>query len=223
MQHAKIDPDDAVFEPYYRAPDGADPSWHPISQSPYTTPKVSSITITWIDPLDEWESYWSEKHQEHVYAGDYDPAKARFGPLPDPDETGHSSYELESGRYLQACCGTERPVYEQTKLLVEATGDFVTIHDFISVVHPYLMARRGEIVAAMREEQYRGSPVPAETDMMVTLTTPTSLYVTDQSEWLEYHQKPRKVVHDPATQARLAIFDAKIRAAGLGRPGATSS
>lgn len=214
MQHHQIDPDDAVFESYYRTLEGGEPSWHPISQSPYTTPKVSSIT-TWVDPLDEWLGYWLERHEKSVIEGDFDPAKARFGPLP---ETGYSSYEKETGRYLEACCGTERPVNKGTKLLVKATGDFLTIHDFLSVVHPYLMARRGDIVATMREEQYRTTPVPAETELFVSLTysNPHFLLVSDEAEWLKEHEKPgRRIVQDPATQARMELYAPHFQVARL--------
>ena len=53
-EHWKIDPDNAVFEPYYHIDSGAGPGrWHPLSHSPYTTPMVSYIAHT-VEELNEW-------------------------------------------------------------------------------------------------------------------------------------------------------------------------
>ncbi|OIW28651.1 hypothetical protein CONLIGDRAFT_389466 [Coniochaeta ligniaria NRRL 30616] len=218
MEHPRIDPGNAVFEPYYHGLGGNGvESWHPFSQSPYTTPKVSSVTI-WVDPLDEWISHWLQQHQFHVREGDYNPATTRFGPLPGPGEERDdvTSYEEETGRRLEACCGSERPVNKGTKVVVRAaTGGFLTIHDFLSTVHPYLMNRRADIVAAMHAEQYRGIPVPAEDGLFVDpmYSNPHSLTLMDEAEWLKNHRKPGlRVAQDAATQARLRHLAPKMRA-----------
>lgn len=149
-----FDPDE-VPKPYYRSPYGDDkePTWHPFSQSPLTEPKVSSLRLH-VDPLDDWDYYWMENHEGHTDpAGTYDPAQVLYGPLVDADE-----YEKRDGdKHLLLCCGMERRRGKKTDVVVKATGNFVTIHDFISVVHPYLMARRDEDLEAMDEDPAGGT------------------------------------------------------------------
>ncbi|KAB5580277.1 hypothetical protein GE09DRAFT_1279224 [Coniochaeta sp. 2T2.1] len=213
MEHWQIDPDNAVFEPYHTNDGETGPagSWHPLSQSPYTTPKVSSINIA-VEALDEWINYWLERHEEHYF----ERAKPRFGPLPEDDsKTVVTTEEREDGRFREACCGTDRPVNKTADLVVKATGDFITIHDFLSAVHPYLMDRRADIVAAMREDQYRGNPVPAEDGLFVdpAYASPDFLSLSDEKEWLKSHRhRDYKVVNDAATQARLQSYEPKLRA-----------
>lgn len=146
--------------------------------------------------------------------GDYDPAKTRLVPLHDLVDPKFTAYAGETGLYLQACCGTERLVVKRANVLVKAAGELLTIHDFLSVVHPYLMARRKDIVAAMQEEQYRLLPVPAETELFMSLShsNPDFLHVSGDSEWLQVHAKPRRdIVHDAATAERMKLYEPVFR------------
>lgn len=184
-QPGKFDPDNPVTEPYYLGPG----SWHPLSQSPLTTPKISSVTIR-VDPLDDWEYTWLENHRDHADPG-CNNDQVRFGSLPDPDE-----YEREREVHLLMCCGTERPRNKGTKLLVQATGDFLTVHDFLSTVHPYLMARRDDIMAALEEKWFGIRQLPRSADpnkLLVTWGTPDSLTVMKESEWLRIYGKRIKL------------------------------
>jgi hypothetical protein len=54
------------------------------------------------------------------------------------------------------CCGCDRPRKKKVSLLVEASGydGILTIHDFVSTVHPWLMGLRGEILQAAGDLQY---------------------------------------------------------------------
>ncbi|KAB5551030.1 hypothetical protein GE09DRAFT_1240125 [Coniochaeta sp. 2T2.1] len=202
MEHWQIDPDNAVFEPYYTGDGETGPgTWHHLAQSPYTTPKISSITVA-VEALDEWINHWLERHEEHYF----ERTKPRFGPLPEDDsKTVGTTEEREEGRYREACCGTERPASKTADLVVKATGHFITIHDVL----------RADIVAALSEDQYRDIPVPAEDGLFVgpMYSNPHMLYLSDEEEWLGRRRNPgRRVVHDAATQARLQSYEPKLRA-----------
>lgn len=118
--------------------------------------------------------------------GIYDPAEILYGPFPDEDEDEKSDGE----EHLLVCCGMTRPRGKKTKVVVKATGDFVTIHDFLSVVHPYLMARRDEILVAMGEDPGRlRGPFPPETKLMVDWRSPSIVDVSDEAEWLLFRKR----------------------------------
>ncbi|KAK4124052.1 hypothetical protein N657DRAFT_619423 [Parathielavia appendiculata] len=143
-------------EPYHRA-DAVDQR-HPISRDPYTEPKVSSVTIS-ADLLSDWENNWFEVHRDHVLpGGEEENGKTRIGSLPDfdPEDEDDAWPEVdgEGSGHLLVCCGSERPRKTETKfqLLVTAKGagpdGFLTVHDFLEQVHPWLMGLKGEILEA---------------------------------------------------------------------------
>lgn len=175
-----FDPDEDP-EPYYQGLRDGLPIWHPISQSSISNRKISSLRIH-VNPLDMWDYFWMEKHEMHTDpAGTYDPAVVRYGPFADDDEDEKSDGE----EHLLVCCWEKRPRGKGTHVLVKATDEFVTIHDFLSVVHPYLMARRDEIIEAMSNDPGRmNGPFVSETKLMVTLSSPASVNVKDEAEWL---------------------------------------
>lgn len=83
-----------------------------------------------------------------------------------------------------------RPRGKKTQVVAKATGDFVTIHDFLSVVHPYLMARRDEILVAMDEDPGRlRGPFPPETKLMADWRSPKTVEVSDEAEWLIFRKR----------------------------------
>ena len=182
-----FDPNE-VPEPYYRgfSGDNREPTWHPFSQSPLSEPKVSSLRL-YVDPLDEWDYFWMENHEGHSEPDEIcDPAMLLYGPLPDADE-----YEKMAGdKHLLVCCRMKRPRGKETQLVVKAAGNFVTIHDFISVVHPYLMARRDEILEAMNEDPGRfGKPFLPETKLMVDWDNPKAVDVSHEARWLALRKR----------------------------------
>jgi hypothetical protein len=61
---------------------------------------------------------------------------------------------------------------------------FVTIHDFVSTVHPYLMARRDEVLAAMSEDPGRtGGPFGSGTRLFVIWYSAPYVDVLDEANW----------------------------------------
>ncbi len=177
MKQSLVDPDDdEAPEPYYQGS-----TWHPFSNSPLTDPPISSIRVH-VNPLDEWDEYWMDKHRDHG-----------AGPL------------------ATVCCGTQRPVGKAVvgPVVTATARDFVTVHDFLSVVHPYLLDRRGDILAAMGEDPLRNcdGPMPAATKLMVDWSGASTVCVTDEAGGLKVRGRPTKM---PASQ-RGATWEALQR------------
>lgn len=205
---------DEVTEPYYLGPvtngestedeprTTTTPSWHPISQLPLTDPKVPSVKLS-VEPLDDWDYHWMEKHDRHAFPDEkiscnWPDEEVFFGPLPGADEDP----TLDGGgdEHLLVCCSQKRPVGKgvEGKVVVTPTvteeqgGGFVSIHDFISTVHAYLMGRRDEIIEAMNEDLGRvGRPYTPETRLMVVWSGPGYVDVMDEAEWMR-NRKRRK-------------------------------
>ncbi|KAK4031627.1 hypothetical protein C8A01DRAFT_41923, partial [Parachaetomium inaequale] len=171
-----FDPDE-VPEPYHQG--------HAFAQAPLTKPKVSSLKL-YVETLDDWDHLWMEIHRDHTDPdATYDPANVVYGPLPGVDEA-----ELRGGKHLLVCCGLKRPWGRETQLVVKATGNFVTIHDFISTVHPYLMARRGDIIETMNLDPGRTrKPFGPETKLMVTWQCAKGVEIWDEADWRAYHTR----------------------------------
>ncbi|KAK4247344.1 hypothetical protein C7999DRAFT_32219 [Corynascus novoguineensis] len=122
--------------PYQTGPD----SFHPISRLPVSRPPVSSIRVTIINlswPLSDWE-------EEHKSCG---PEKKEMLPVPG---SGGGDTELP---VVVRCCGSDRP--DQPSITVRApvtSGEqrpFVSIHDYITTVHPWLLSLESDIRAKM--------------------------------------------------------------------------
>ena len=134
--------------PYQPSPS----TFHPISSSPLSDPPISSITVT-INPLDEWAEAWGEAHHGDIGGNqEWDPQEE------EEDSTTTS-------RRLIRCCGEERPG-PGPSLTVSASGGrpFVTVHDYVMTVHPWLMGLDAEIRAAIG---VFGVPLPARFDVHV--------------------------------------------------------
>lgn len=152
------------LEPYFKQISNGAGIWHPVSQMPLTEPKVSSVTVS-VDTLDVWEDYWLEDHEEHSSPGGSGEPSARYGELPDLGP----EVELEEGsdNHLLICCDEVRPCGKAVKLVVKpAAGEngFITVHDYVSAVHPWLARIQEDILNSMGIFQ---RPVPLATELMV--------------------------------------------------------
>jgi hypothetical protein len=158
------DPDAAPPEPYCQqaaaADDGIITSWHVVAQSPFTEPKVSSVTIK-VDPLELWEWQWLEYNE----------------PYPnDPDGS---------------CAVGERPRDKDAWLEVKAAGGFLTIHDYVSAVHPWLTGLRGDLLAALAlMAAGQDDPLPPETKLMAAWGFPNEIVVVREQDWFAQYTKP---------------------------------
>ncbi|KAI1850159.1 hypothetical protein JX266_004538 [Neoarthrinium moseri] len=165
------------LKPFFQpaAEDMASGTWHEIAHLPLTEPKVSSIDAS-IHDFHQWEVDWVRRHSEHTGL-ECNPEWVTYGDLNDedrpyanePKEDG--SWEEDSDtEFLLRCCGEDRPMRKrELKLTVtpSAGNDFVTVHDYVSVVHPWLMSLRDDILKAKQVAQFQMYPVPAAKEWMV--------------------------------------------------------
>jgi len=213
------------LEPYFQ-PDtegSGSSTWHEISQSPLTEPKVSSVEASVYD-LDQWESVWLETHREHT-AGDAQ--YITYGDLSD-DERPYALEMKEDGsweedsdtEFLVGCCGEDRPRKKAAKLVVKpsAGNHFVTVHDYVSgksglqelgtvlmivsAVHPWLMSLRENILKAKTIALGYPRSLPAE---FLVQNGPEMMRIEDKEYWI------RRMRGDPPTHPMPAWFFNRIR------------
>jgi hypothetical protein len=161
MQGRWINPDATTEEPYYQqATDGDVVTWHAVSRAPLTEPKISSVTVQ-VDPLELWEYNWLQQNE----------------PFPD-EPTGVGVVG-------------EQPRDKEARLEVKAApGEFLTVHDYVSAVHPWLMGLRGDILAALGLEAQQDEALPADTKLMVAWSNPQYMKVVDEEEWVWQFTEP---------------------------------
>lgn len=154
------DPRTPPPEPYCTSNQGDDTTWHAVSKAPYTDPKVSSVTAS-VSQIDDWEDLWREQH-----LGCADPPDGEDG----DDEDDNYDFPSE-------CCGEQRPHPEEMTLVVKASRKFVTVHDFVPAVHPWLMRKYDDLVAALSVLNGEPLSLPAGEHLMVTDGGPADLSV----------------------------------------------
>ncbi|KAK8068117.1 hypothetical protein PG996_007229 [Apiospora saccharicola] len=161
---------------------------HPIASAPLTEPKIGSITVA-VDALHMWEYYWLESHEGHA----------------DPDNE-HAGCVF--GQLLR-CCGKDRPMkkWQLTVEPADAEAGFVTVHDYVSALHPWLLSLRGEIVRA--DNVWDSNPPEYYEKMMVEHAGPESLMVLDEARYIagmrsgEQHQQLHRGTVQTQAQIRV--------------------
>jgi hypothetical protein len=144
-----------------------------------------------VDGLEEWENTWLDLHRDHADpdGGEENGSEScvKFGALPDydPDE------DEEGPEHLLVCCETQRPRGKAARVVVKPSSssgnEFVTLHDYLSTVHPWLMSLREDILGAMGVLDDKA--LPAETKIMVDYTAPESLKMYSEAEWIRMKRK----------------------------------
>ena len=162
------------MEPYF----GPDGSPHAVSQASLMEPPVSLFTVR-IECIVAWEEAWTELHR-----GCLDSNLRRRGPCPS-DET------LDPNIYLLECCGEKRPWARDTQLQIAAQGEFLTVHEYVSAVHPWLMAMRDTLLDVLVKIDFGPSPkgVP-ETKLAVLHLGPGPLRIGHDDRWAWWHKRP---------------------------------
>ncbi|KAH6845711.1 hypothetical protein B0I37DRAFT_191175 [Chaetomium sp. MPI-CAGE-AT-0009] len=200
-----------IMEPYI----GPDGSLHPISQASLMEPPISSHTVR-IACIDEWEQYWAEQHSRCHDGPVHELYPRRLGPRPD-DET------LDPGIFVLECCGQKRPWAYNTYLQVATQGEFLTVHEYISAVHPWLMAMRDTLLYALGQMDGQRTWSP-ETKLAVLYLGPAPLRIDHEDKWAWWHKKPRQAraptgdqpsseeLHRRAMERAMARSRAMIRA-----------
>lgn len=128
-----------------------------------------------VDDLNEWEDMWLECHREHTDPECADEveeeetdADTHWGLLPDYDPASDEDGPL----HLLKCCGTQRPRGKSIIVVVRpAIGSFVTIHDYLSTVHPLLLSSRADLLSAMGDVM-ENEPLASETRLIVDYHMP---------------------------------------------------
>lgn len=179
MRDAHSVDDVDAFEPCWNdASTGT--GWHPISQAPMTTEKFSSMPVS-IGELDCWEEDWLETHR-----GCLEAREEEYQALV---ESGPANHTEELAEPLE-CCGTPRPCGKVVKFVVRATSDFITVHDYLSAVHPWLLSLRDDILSALGVDDDKS--LPADTKLMVFYDMPTWVSVVMDRIAEEISQPARK-------------------------------
>ncbi|KAK4240085.1 hypothetical protein C8A03DRAFT_42371 [Achaetomium macrosporum] len=150
MPEPFYDPD-APLEPYILGVSGADTSeLHSVSQAPLTGSKISSAAVS-VDVVNHWEDELFVMHNEHWddcrWEEDWEPDEdvVRYGTLPGQRP---ECDDFPGREHLLRCCETDQPLNKNATLVVEAKGEFLTVHDFVPAVRPWLLALREDILAA---------------------------------------------------------------------------
>ncbi|KAK4103746.1 hypothetical protein N658DRAFT_494239 [Parathielavia hyrcaniae] len=164
-----------VMETYF----GPDGSPHPVSQASPFEPPVSSITAR-VRCFDTWEHNWDSLHR---LCGEYDdnPYPRRRGPRPDG--------ETPDRLYLIECCGEKRPWAYNTFLQVTTQGELLTVHEYVSAVHPWLMAMRDTLLDVLGKIDDQPK-LPSETKLAVLHLSPYALIIDHEDKWVTWHRKP---------------------------------
>lgn len=186
VMNEEEDPD-APWEPYCRetAADGL--VWHPISQEPLCDPAISSIqTKVWC--LSDWQQSWlSVFDDDDLLVPPGDGVYTIWGP---PRE-GEEPDDDEHGLCLLYHEGEHRPPNYNEPLVVTARDKpYLTVHDFLSVIHPYLVARRQDILGSLIVSTLYESPLPADTKLIVRGGI-KMLNVQKEEEWMSNQRSAR--------------------------------
>ncbi|KAH7014558.1 uncharacterized protein B0I36DRAFT_338889 [Microdochium trichocladiopsis] len=178
------------FTPAEEGQQGDDPSvpdgdagggtWHEIAHLPLTEPKVSSINASSLD-LEMLECNWVWTHREFHddNCESDDGGWVRYGDLGSNSAVDPSIWETGAPDYIctddtkcliRCSCGEDRPVGKSELKITEVPSpgnDFVTVKDYISTVHPWLMSMRDDIWKAKKVERATAEPDAASLEWMV--------------------------------------------------------
>lgn len=170
-------------EPYYSQTTG---TWHPVAQLPISEPKVSWITVR-VYELEEWEDAWYEAHWGHAEGGEgVEWASSEHN---DEDED-YGMRDEHTEVQLLKCCGIAWPRGKNVSLVVKPAVDgeeeFVTVHDYLTAVHPWLMGFRGEILAAKGMLNWDDEPLGEETELMLNSNGLEILMINTRPLWISH-------------------------------------
>lgn len=130
-------------------------------------PLQSSITVE-IYQLDAWEHEW-EAYHEHADPND---AGCFFAPSDD-----------EGPGELLECCGEQRPKVPPPVVVTASKKEYITVHDYVSTVHSYLLEHFKDITAAVNV--WEGGVPPADQKLAVSYASLELLFIEDESRYLQ--------------------------------------
>ena len=130
---------------------------HPVSNDPVTEQPVATLTVM-EEYLGDWQNEWYTINQEGF----------------DEDEDEDVEPEPEG----------QPPTFEPL-VVTASNGEFVSIHDYVSAVHPWLMARREQILRARHVADDDYVPGPDEERLMVSAHNTELVRAEDEQEGLQ--------------------------------------
>src|SRR4051812_10569442 len=84
---------------------------------------------------------------------------------------------------MMRSCYRGMPRDAKASLTVNATGEFITVHDYIFAVHPWLMGLREKILQASGD-LLDAVALPSDTRLMVSaFLTPDVVTMVEEDEW----------------------------------------
>ncbi|KAK8131864.1 hypothetical protein PG999_000037 [Apiospora kogelbergensis] len=182
---------------------------HAIAAAPLTEPKIGAITVQ-VSALDVWEERWCERHED-----DLSTDQVRGPPPPDYEPSNPERFWGRSDTdkiLLLRCCGEDRPT-RRPKLTVvpsDLAAGFVTVHDYVSAVHPWLVGLRDTIVRADNVDH--ANPPGHYDRVMVRHVGPAYVFTDDESH---YDSSIRMRMDSQAPESHLSQLVAKAEAGDL--------
>ena len=108
------------------------------------------------------------------------------------DSGGDEDGDVEPA--LLRCCGEDRPK-RHVPLVITAPlssgRQHVTVHDYVSALHLWLMAQRDAILAA--KDVWEDRPLPVDTKLAVNYHGPGHLMIDELDDWLMRMRGPRHI------------------------------
>jgi hypothetical protein len=66
-----------------------------------------------------------------------------------PEDSDDEDDDDEEDDFPSECCEEQRPRPQDKTLVVRASGDFITVHDYVSAVHPWLTRKYDDLSGAL--------------------------------------------------------------------------
>ncbi|KAK1673083.1 hypothetical protein BDP55DRAFT_634319 [Colletotrichum godetiae] len=86
------------------------------------------------------------------------------------------------GGELSRCCDTDRPKRAYPLIIKASNAEYITVHDYVSVLHPWLMGLRQDIAQA---DNLMGERTPEESEsLVVDITTLDYLRIMNEKRFL---------------------------------------
>lgn len=180
-------------EPYF-TPTSDGGTWHAISEESICITPQSTIT-TRICDFDTWESDWEERHADHA---DPDDPECVFAEPEGSDGDGEDEDDDDEGERgdLLECCGEKRPQPPGPLVIHATTKEYVTVHDFVSAVHPWLMQHFSDIWEALHI--WDGDEYDQSQKLVVSYSDLESLSIISEDMWAQVLQVTAQPVIPPA-------------------------
>ncbi|KAJ6783592.1 hypothetical protein PWT90_10349 [Aphanocladium album] len=141
--------------------------WHDIAEEPVSETRQSSITVA-VSPLTSWAAQWEEFHED----ADPDDDDCEFAPG-DDDDDGPG----ELLRYR----GEQRPQTPPPLVVTATTKEYVTVHDYVSALHPWLMEHFDAISSAVNV--WNGGQAPPGQKLFVNARNLRDVEIYDEERW----------------------------------------